>query len=38
LKVEAIHGERFRTREAMRRAVFEYIGIDYNRQRQHSTK
>jgi len=37
LKVEAIHGERFRTREAMRQAVFEYIEIDYNRQRRHST-
>jgi transposase InsO family protein len=37
LKVEAIHGERIRTREAMRRVVFEYIEIDYNRQRRHST-
>ena len=31
IKVEAIHGERIRTREAMRRTVF-----DYNRNRRHS--
>lgn len=36
LKVEAIHGERFATREAMRRQVFEYIELDYNRQHRHS--
>ncbi len=36
LKAEAIHGERFATREAMRRQVFEYIEMDYNRQRRHS--
>ncbi|SDL55493.1 Integrase core domain-containing protein [Franzmannia pantelleriensis] len=36
LEVEAIHGERFTTREAMRRQVFEYIELDYNRQRRHS--
>lgn len=36
LKVEAIHGERFETRSAMRRQVFEYIEMDYNRQRRHS--
>lgn len=36
LKVEAIHGERFETREAMRRQVFEYIELDDNRQRRHS--
>ncbi|MGQ7250006.1 IS3 family transposase [Halomonas sp. V046] len=36
LKVEAIHGERFDTRGAMRRQVFEYIEVDYNRQRRHS--
>jgi len=36
LKVEAIHGERFGTREAMRQAVFEYIEVDYNRARRHS--
>ena len=37
LKVEAIHGERFPTREAMREAVFEYIETDYNRTRHHTT-
>lgn len=36
LKVEAIHGERFATREAMRQTVFEYIETDYNRVRLHS--
>lgn len=36
LKVEAIHGERFRTRGEMRQAVFEYIEVDYNRTRRHS--
>ena len=36
-KVELIHGECFETREAMRRAVFEYIEVDYNRTRRHST-
>ena len=36
LKVEVIHGERFLTRDDMRRIVFEYIEIDYNRSRRHS--
>ena len=36
LKVEAIHGEYFATREAMRQTVFEYIEVDYNRTRRHS--
>lgn len=36
LKVEAIHGERFNTRQAMRQAVFEYIEVDYNLTRRHS--
>ena len=36
LKVEAIHGERFATREVMRQAVFEYIETDYNPVRLHS--
>jgi len=36
LKVEVIHGERFATREEMRRTVFEYIEVDYNRTRRHS--
>ena len=30
LKVEAIHGEQFATRNAMRKTVFEYIELDYN--------
>ena len=37
LKVEAIHGERFNTRDAARQQVFEYIEVYYNRQRLHST-
>ena len=36
LKVEAIHGEQFKTRDVMRRQVFEYIELDYNKQRRHS--
>lgn len=36
LKVEAVHGERFVTREKMRLTVFEYIEVDYNRARRHS--
>jgi putative transposase len=36
LKVEAIHGERFATREEMRQTVFEYIEVDYNLTRRHS--
>ena len=36
LKVEVIHGERFATREGMRQTVFEYIEVDYNRNRRHS--
>ena len=35
-KVEAIHGERFGTREKAKAAVFEYIEIYYNRRRLHS--
>jgi putative transposase len=35
LKVECVHGERFRTREEARLAVVEYIGY-YNTQRRHS--
>jgi putative transposase len=37
LKVEIIHGEHFSTRAEMRETVFEYIEIDYNRNRRHST-
>lgn len=36
LKVELVHGESFATRETMRRAVFEYIEVDYNRTSRHS--
>lgn len=37
LKVEAIHGERFATREQAKTQVFDYIEVYYNRQRLHST-
>lgn len=37
LKVEAIHGEHFATRDALTLALREYIEIDYNRTRRHST-
>lgn len=36
LKVEAIHGECFPTRQRMKQTVFEYIEVDYNRTRRHS--
>lgn len=36
LKVEAIHGERFGTRQAAKDHVFEYIEVYYNRKRLHS--
>ncbi|EKD91580.1 MAG: integrase, catalytic protein [uncultured bacterium] len=36
-KVEAIHGERFKTRDIARKQVFEYIEVYYNRKRLHST-
>lgn len=36
LKVEAIHGERFVTREMAEAQVFEYIEVYYNRRRLHS--
>uniref|UniRef100_UPI000380FAB0 IS3 family transposase n=1 Tax=Thiofilum flexile TaxID=125627 RepID=UPI000380FAB0 len=37
LKVECLHGERVATREAMKRIVFDYIEVDYNRNRLRST-
>lgn len=37
LKVEAIHGECFTTREEMHSAVFNYIEVDYNLTRRHSS-
>jgi transposase InsO family protein len=36
LKVEAIHDESIMSRDQMRQAVFEYIEVDYNRQRRPS--
>lgn len=36
LKVEAVHGIRFKFRDEMKRALFEYIEVDYNRTRRHS--
>jgi transposase InsO family protein len=36
LKVELIHGERFPTRTGLRQTVFEYIEVDYNRNRRHT--
>ncbi|MGV6830577.1 MAG: IS3 family transposase, partial [bacterium] len=36
LKVEAVHGETFTTREAMRQTVFGYIETFYNTRRRHS--
>ena len=36
LKVEAIHGQRFATRQEAQKQVFEYIEIYYNRKRLHS--
>lgn len=37
LKVEAIHGEAIKTRVALQRMIFEYIEIDYNVDRLHSS-
>ena len=36
-KVEAVHGERFESREAAKQHIFEYIEVYYNRKRLHST-
>lgn len=36
LKVEAIHGEKFRTREEAKNHIFDYIEVYYNRVRLHS--
>jgi putative transposase len=36
MKVEATHGERFKTRERMRRALLDYIEVDYEGIRRHS--
>src|SRR3954468_15645407 len=37
LKVEAVNGERFPTRDLAKQHLFEYIEVDYNRTRLHST-
>lgn len=37
LKVDAIHAEKFETREKMRHVIFEYIEVHYSRIRRHST-
>ena len=37
LKVELIYPEDYRTMDALRAGLFEYIEIFYNRQRRHST-
>ena len=36
LKAEAIHGERFKTRDELERRIFDYIECFYNTQRKHS--
>jgi putative transposase len=36
LKVEAIHGERFKTRDEAKQHIFDYIDVYYNRERLHS--
>lgn len=37
LKTELVHHCKFATREAVRKAIFDYIEVFYNRQRLHST-
>jgi len=37
LKVEMVHGQRYRTRSEAQTAVFNYIEIFYNRKRLHSS-
>jgi len=37
LKVELIYPENYRTIDALRTGLFEYIEIFYNRQRRHSS-
>ena len=36
LKVESIHGEPLVSPETLRRQLFEYIEVEYNRTRRHS--
>lgn len=37
LKVECVHGETYKTRQTLREIIFEYIEVDYNRKRRHTT-
>lgn len=37
MKIEAIHGETIKTRASLQKMVFEYIELDYNQTRLHST-
>ena len=37
MKVECVHGEVVKTRDQMREIIFEYIEVDYNRKRRHTT-
>ncbi len=37
LKTELVYHEKYPTREAAQRSLFEYIEVFYNRQRRHST-
>lgn len=37
MKVECIHGEEFATRAGLRETVFEYIEVDYNKKRRHTS-
>jgi putative transposase len=37
LKTELVHGERYQTRDEARHSIFEWIEVDYNRQRLHET-
>lgn len=36
LKTECVHHERYQTRDAAKKAIFDYIEVFYNRQRKHS--
>ncbi len=36
MKVEVVHGEKVVSRDKMRQIIFEYIEVDYNRNRRHS--
>ena len=36
IKTESLHHDRFKTREAAKRTIFEYIEVFYNRIRRHA--